>query len=358
MQQIIQTRVQSLRRKSYGWLTSQMPQLGTALPWLRKVATSDDLPTESKRPGWHPGMVAAVAPAIDSMAWLRRSISADVAPSDAARQPGWQPGMVAVAPPVVDSLAWLQRQRAVELLPLDATRPVAGQYSPQPAYGETLAWLRRTGPAEPIPADVAPRPGWHPGESVVQPPAIEQLAWVVPRIRGEFPADTPTTQRVNAAVLPPIEYLPWRMRRADADTAQVVATSLPSSATLISVLDRIDARVVTLWPSWSTLQTTFAGSHSGRYFQGLRTHSVLPADGATVAADQLATHPSYQAETWVDFGIAAFSEIFALEMYEYIGPAGNGWLAIFRVKILGTEWMRIKGSAAEYRDLPWYTTNW
>lgn len=66
----------------------------------------------------------------------------------------------------------------------------------------------------------------------------------------------------------------------------------------MTVQTDIDAEFAAYYTSLKTKQDTYAGANSGRYFQGLHTHSVIPSDGVATAPDQLANKPSYQTEAW------------------------------------------------------------
>jgi len=69
---------------------------------------------------------------------------------------------------------------------------------------------------------------------------------------------------------------------------------------LSSTQDAIDTAVADLITAINAAQVTYLAAN-GKYWQGLLSHSVIPADGNSVAADQLTQQPSDQSEDWNDF---------------------------------------------------------
>lgn len=106
------------------------------------------------------------------------------------------------------------------------------------------------------------------------------------------------------------------------------------------ILAAIDTGIAAVLPEIATKQTAFIGTH-GRYFQGLPTHSEPPADGQTEPADQLDSHPFYQAETWLDVGYDDTTPHAALAIDQYLGPDGPGYACRFTVLIDGQPWQRV-----------------
>ena len=92
-------------------------------------------------------------------------------------------------------------------------------------------------------------------------------------------------------------------------------------------------------------QDAYFAAH-GRYFQGVLTHTSIPAHTVAVqndaAPDNMAGHPTDQAETWNDFlpGIAGQSMPAALETHVYDGPDGPGWTLRQRCSLESEEFQR------------------
>jgi hypothetical protein len=86
----------------------------------------------------------------------------------------------------------------------------------------------------------------------------------------------------------------------------------------------IDAAVATLVTAINSAQVTYLAAN-GRYWQGLISHSTIPADGGSVAADNLTAQPSDQSEDWNDFlgGSAPGSLPAALYVHTYKKPNGS-----------------------------------
>lgn len=112
---------------------------------------------------------------------------------------------------------------------------------------------------------------------------------------------------------------------------------------------------------WSNLASHVADRQAaylatnGRYFQGIRTHSPVPADGAGAAPDP-SRKPTDQAESWQDAGFALPAAMpAALAVHVYDGPKGKGYTAILEVLVTGKRLMRAEsfGPEAVHRTHAW-----
>lgn len=124
-------------------------------------------------------------------------------------------------------------------------------------------------------------------------------------------------------------------------------------ATSQQIRDAIDIRLVTLWSSIQTREAAYFASH-GIYWQGIKSHTVDPADGADVAPDNLSTKPYYQSTSWADIGgfPATFPATVIIDQYN--GPSGFGYVATLRVVINSNTWQKSKQFGSEsYRDQNW-----
>lgn len=102
-------------------------------------------------------------------------------------------------------------------------------------------------------------------------------------------------------------------------------------------------------------QDAYSAIH-GKYFQGISTHSVVPADGFETAPD-LSVKPTDQAEDWDDIGFILPDTLpCAVEIHTYDGPLGKGYDVILTVEVNGQKWQRAKstGPEAHYRVHAWY----
>ncbi|MCL5264906.1 MAG: hypothetical protein M1343_06910 [Chloroflexi bacterium] len=82
----------------------------------------------------------------------------------------------------------------------------------------------------------------------------------------------------------------------------------------------------------TTVQASYQHQH-GRFWQGLRTHAVTPADGKAATPDTT-RKPTDEAEDWVAAGVAlpASMEV-AIRVDTYEGPEGQGYVVIGEIEI-------------------------
>jgi hypothetical protein len=125
-------------------------------------------------------------------------------------------------------------------------------------------------------------------------------------------------------------------------------------ATLAQIRDAVDARLANLWPAIQTRQATYAANHNGRYWQGLRTHSVNPAEGNTVLPNIGTTCPTDQpGEPW-PLSIRQTPIEMAAVIDVYDGPLGVGYQANVFVAVLGNVYTR----TAQVGPETWRTQGW
>lgn len=90
--------------------------------------------------------------------------------------------------------------------------------------------------------------------------------------------------------------------------------------------DSIDVQVEALIPEVQSRQTSFAASHDGKFYQGMRTPEPIPKDGEQRTLDKT-LHPSDQAENWIDFGLTLpTQQKWAIDLVAYDGPDGKGYV--------------------------------
>lgn len=122
--------------------------------------------------------------------------------------------------------------------------------------------------------------------------------------------------------------------------------------TLNQMRNAIDTWVTNRWPTVVARQETYFGNH-GHYWQGLRTHLVVPAytnqiDGSKLG-DRLALSPTDQPSSWVDVLPEWVAELLpvTLEIHVYDGPRGKGWVAILEATHNGTLYRRAQNVGPE-----------
>ncbi len=101
------------------------------------------------------------------------------------------------------------------------------------------------------------------------------------------------------------------------------------------------------------VQPNYQRQH-GRYWQGLRTHAVTPADGKAAPPDTT-VKPTDEAENWNALGVALPSSMeIATRVDTYDGPEGQGYVVIGEVEIGGRLWRKCMNVGPEtYRTHAW-----
>jgi hypothetical protein len=132
------------------------------------------------------------------------------------------------------------------------------------------------------------------------------------------------------------------------------STLPPASGTLASAVItynhfviryKIDSRLSALWANIQDAQTAYYATH-GHYWQGLRTHSAIPANGGETEPDIGATTPTDQPDAWPGALIASALPM-ALSIDAYDGPAGRGYIAHVYVQVAGNVYTRSAQVGAE-----------
>jgi len=124
--------------------------------------------------------------------------------------------------------------------------------------------------------------------------------------------------------------------------------------TLQAIKDAVDARLVTIWGLVQTKEAAYAAAHGGRYWQGLRSHAVNPADGALVLPTIGTTCPVGQpGDPWPAAARTTAIEM-AVQVDCYRSPDGDGYQATVTVDVLGTTYSRTQQVGPE----TWRTEAW
>lgn len=129
---------------------------------------------------------------------------------------------------------------------------------------------------------------------------------------------------------------------------------------LASVQATIDTQLAAL--RTGTLSPQQSAYRAGRlkFFQGIVTTdlSALPNNTDVsllqTTVPNLARRPTDQAEDWGAFGVAVASLAFAVEIHNYGGPLGEGWVIIVYFKHNDRIFSRAVNIGPEtHRDSPW-----
>jgi len=120
------------------------------------------------------------------------------------------------------------------------------------------------------------------------------------------------------------------------------------------ILAQIDAKMNGLLPAMEAQQRTFAAQHNNRFWQGLRSHSVAPADGDEKRPDIGTRAPTDQTEPYPPV-LRNANLPCAMQVDVYDGPSGIGYTATLTVVIEGQEWQRVANEGPEtHRVRPWF----
>ena len=125
-------------------------------------------------------------------------------------------------------------------------------------------------------------------------------------------------------------------------------------ATLQQIKDAVDTKLATLWAAIQSREDTFFAAN-GRYFQGLRTHSVTPADGVTALPDIGTTVPVGQPGAPWPVAIRNTAMEMAIQIDVYHAPGGQkGYQATVFVTVAGRLWARAQQVGPEtWRVMGW-----
>jgi len=119
------------------------------------------------------------------------------------------------------------------------------------------------------------------------------------------------------------------------------------------ILAQCDAKLGGILTALQHQQDTYARNHQNRYWQGLRSASVTPADGEEKKPDIGTRAPADQPEPY-PAAIRNANLPFALQVDVYDGPMGQGWTTTVTVGVEGQDFYRVDNEGPEsYRVRPW-----
>lgn len=125
-------------------------------------------------------------------------------------------------------------------------------------------------------------------------------------------------------------------------------------ATPQQIKDQVDAKAAQWLPALQNKADTYAANHQGRYWQGLRTHTVTPADGTETVPDVGTRTPSDQPDPY-PIGLRNVALPMALQVDVYDGPQGVGYTATLTVTISGQDYQRVAQVGPEtWRARAWF----
>lgn len=129
--------------------------------------------------------------------------------------------------------------------------------------------------------------------------------------------------------------------------------------TLNQMRNAADTFLANKWPTIVARQENFRANR-GRYWQGLRTHTTVPAhtnstDGSKLG-DRLNEGPGDQFSTWLNVFPEWLSELLPVTVWidVYDGPEGHGWVGGIEATHNGNLWRRTQNVGPE----SWRTQGW
>lgn len=142
-------------------------------------------------------------------------------------------------------------------------------------------------------------------------------------------------------------------------TILLISANWSHAETLNQLRNRCNTFLTNKVPILVARQNTYASNHGGRFFQGLITHSSIPAHTTSTAGDapgnRLTFRPTDQIESWADilpeFNSENFAAAATIDVYN--GPSGNGWFLTVWVRHNGVIYQRQKWWGPENHDYDW-----
>jgi hypothetical protein len=125
-------------------------------------------------------------------------------------------------------------------------------------------------------------------------------------------------------------------------------------ATLAQIKTAVDNRLASLWSAIQTKEDAYASVHNGRYWQGLKTHSIDPSEGNTALPTVGAACPTDQlGQPWPNAILTTSIEM-AINIDIYDGPLGVGYQVTVTVAVLGNVYTRTQQIGPEtWRNRVW-----
>jgi len=141
----------------------------------------------------------------------------------------------------------------------------------------------------------------------------------------------------------------------------LASPTAPASAQVVTqtpAFPLIDLVVDSHLPRIATYQATYALNHSGRYFQGLWSHSTTPDESSSTPPDQLTGRPTDQLEDfnamWTEVRIGLGRLPCRIRIDVYNGPQGQGYVVMFETSRLGAVYARAINVGPEtWRESGW-----
>ncbi len=140
----------------------------------------------------------------------------------------------------------------------------------------------------------------------------------------------------------PVTPTPWVVVVTATPTAEINTLEILSlhnapqrNLSEAAILGILDQHLPQVWERVQRVQAAYF-EQTGRYIQGLPSHSVIPANGAQVCPDLYLTFPSDFPATWQDTNVLPFSpSAYSYRVDVYSGPYGEGYVFCVQTTIDG-----------------------
>lgn len=175
----------------------------------------------------------------------------------------------------------------------------------------------------------------------------------------ETPTQEPTIITVTVVITatPSPTITPTLAQETPTLTPTVTPTAIPLPPGAPAILADIEAEFMTIWPEIGDRQLIYYFSH-GTPWQGLVTHSVIPADGVIANADRLLLHPTDSTVNWLDFYPSfPLASRYALRVDTYQGEGGRGFVAHLFIYIGADLWHRAIDYGSGQGNQEWAITD-
>ncbi len=123
--------------------------------------------------------------------------------------------------------------------------------------------------------------------------------------------------------------------------------------TVPAFLTQLDAQFNTLWQALTNRQATYLRDNENsrlRFWQGVRTHTVIPSNNIPSTADQLTVVVSGQVHSWSTIGLVGGNQTtVSLQVDEYFAPGGRGFVLTASAKDGTNIWVKVMNFGPESR---------
>lgn len=119
----------------------------------------------------------------------------------------------------------------------------------------------------------------------------------------------------------------------------------------VALRTQLDAAITPLQSKIDAYQSGYLITN-GRYWQGIQTPAVIPADGTLGTLDKT-LKPTDQIEDWTPLAIVATQAPVSVACHIHDGPLGKGYTIYALVMVTGARWLKAIGFGAHSQAFDW-----